>query len=205
MMTSRAEYRLVLRQDNADLRLTELGRRTGLISDKRYTKLMRKREEIQNAVTAMQKSVPPSEVLNEFLQSKGEPPVRTGVKIINLLKRNNISYTELLALYPQIGELSKEAREQVEIEAHYGGYIEKQNEQIERFKKQESLILPKDIDYNAISGLRIEARQKLSSQRPMNVGQASRISGVSPADMAVLMITLKSMGITNGERHEKDS
>ncbi|MCH5279016.1 MAG: tRNA uridine-5-carboxymethylaminomethyl(34) synthesis enzyme MnmG [Christensenellaceae bacterium] len=192
MMTSRAEYRLVLRQDNADLRLTELGRRTGLISDERYGRLMRKREAIERANAALSVSVPPEDRLNALLEAKGESRVITGVKLENLLKRNNIGYTDLLALYPSLPDIPTDAREQVEISAHYGGYIEKQNEQIARFELQEGMTLPEDMDYESISGLRIEARQKLTRMKPKNLGQASRISGVSPADIAVLMIRLKA-------------
>lgn len=199
MMTSRAEYRLALRQDNADLRLTELGRRTGLISDERYGRLMRKREGIARAKEALKKSVPPSEALNALLTAKGGSAVGTGVKLENLLKRNGIGYTDLAALYSDLPDIPPEAREEVETEAHYGGYIIKQNEQIARFLKQESMELPENIDYGSMKGLRIEARQKLAKLRPKNLGQASRISGVSPADIAALMIRLKADG---GKRSE---
>lgn len=204
MMTSRAEYRLLLRQDNADLRLTELGRRTGLISEARYARLMRKIDEINTAKRALNTAVPPTEALNQLLISRGESPVITGVRLNTLLKRKNIGYTDLLALYPDLPAVSDEAREQVEIDAHYGGYIEKQNEHIRRFEKQESMLLPPDFDYASIGGLRLEARQKLAAMRPANLGQASRISGVSPADIAVLLIKLKqnaanSETITNTE------
>lgn len=203
MMTSRAEYRLILRQDNADLRLTELGKRTGLISDERYDKLMRKKEQIIRAGEALKHSIPPSEALNALLLAKGETEVTTGIRLDNLLKRGCISYTELCALDAQLPEISDEAREQVEIQAHYGGYIEKQNELIRRFEKNESTLLPKDLDYNAISGLRIEARQKLTALRPQNLGQASRISGVSPADIAVLIIKLKSFELKKAKSTEQ--
>lgn len=203
MMTSRAEYRLILRQDNADLRLTEMGRRTGLISNERYDRLMRKKEAISEVNLRLSKTVPPDERLNEFLISKGEAPLKTGVQLYSLLKRNNIGYTDLIELYPDMfNGIAKDAMEQVEIQAHYGGYIEKQNEQIKRFEEQEQRLIPKNMDYNVISGLRIEGRQKLSAQRPMNVGQASRISGVSPSDIAVLLITLKAM--EHAEQIEKE-
>ena len=192
MMTSRAEYRLVLRQDNADMRLTELGRRTGLINEERYSKLMKKLDGIAEVNAALEKTVSPDKRLNKMLESKMQTPVVTGTKLINLLKRNDIGYTDLLNLY-ELPEVSEDVREEVEIEAHYGGYIEKQNEHIRKFKKQEDTLLPKDMDYEAINGLRLEARQKLSDMRPHNIGQASRISGVSPADIAVLMVKLKEM------------
>ncbi|MBR6006888.1 MAG: tRNA uridine-5-carboxymethylaminomethyl(34) synthesis enzyme MnmG [Clostridia bacterium] len=193
MMTSRAEYRLTLRQDNADLRLTELGRRTGLISDARYDKLMYKKDELERAKAALSRTVPPTEELNALLEEKGESPIVTGAKLFNLLKRNALCYTDLLRLYPELPELSDEARYELEAEAHYGGYIDRENDRIRRFESQESIELPPDLDYNAIGGLRLEARQKLSAQRPMNLGQASRISGVSPSDIAVLMIRLKEL------------
>ncbi len=198
MMTSRAEYRLVLRQDNADLRLTELGRRTGLISSARYDRLMAKKEQVEKAKTALSATVPPSENLNALLEGKGENPIVTGAKLMNLLKREGVRYTELLSLFPSLPPISDEATLEIETEAHYGGYIERENERIRRFESQESIILPADLDYNAIGGLRLEARQKLSALRPMNLGQASRISGVSPADIAVLMIRLKELERAKG-------
>ena len=191
MMTSRAEYRLLLRQDNADLRLTERGLRTGLISPARYDKLMRKREDMARAMAALGGSVPPSEALNQLLQEKGEPPVQTGVKLFDLLRRRSIGYTDLLRIAP-LPDISPEAREQVEITARYDGYIQKQAQQVARFAALEERELPTDVDYNTIKGLRLEARQKLNVQRPRNIGQAGRISGVSPADVAVLLVYLKA-------------
>ena len=191
MMTSRAEYRLLLRQDNADLRLTERGLRTGLISPARYDKLMRKREDMARAMAALGGSAPPSEALNQLLQEKGEPPVQTGVKLFDLLRRRSIGYTDLLRIAP-LPDISPEAREQVEITARYDGYIQKQAQQVARFAALEERELPTDVDYNTIKGLRLEARQKLNAQRPRNIGQAGRISGVSPADVAVLLVYLKA-------------
>ncbi len=191
MMTSRAEYRLLLRQDNADLRLTERGLRTGLISPARYDKLMRKREDMERAMAALGGSVPPSEALNQLLQEKGEPPVQTGVKLFDLLRRRSIGYTDLLRIAP-LPDISSDAREQVEITARYDGYIQKQAQQVARFAALEERELPTDVDYNTIKGLRLEARQKLNAQRPRNIGQAGRISGVSPADVAVLLVYLKA-------------
>ena len=191
MMTSRAEYRLLLRQDNADLRLTERGLRTGLISPARYDKLMRKREDMERAMAALGGSAPPSEALNQLLQEKGEPPVQTGVKLFDLLRRRGIGYTDLLRIAP-LPDISSDAREQVEITARYDGYIQKQAQQVASFAALEERELPTDVDYNTIKGLRLEARQKLNAQRPRNIGQAGRISGVSPADVAVLLVYLKA-------------
>lgn len=191
MMTSRAEYRLLLRQDNADLRLTELARRTGLISPARYGALLRKKEDMQKAMAALSAYVSPSEALGALLARKGESPVHTGVKLFDLLRRQSLSYTDLLQI-AALPEISDEAREQVEISARYEGYIQKQVVQVERFAALEERALPGDMDYAAISGLRIEARQKLHAIRPANIGQAGRISGVSPADVAVLLVYLKA-------------
>lgn len=193
MMTSRAEYRLHLRQDNADIRLTEIARRTGLISDERYNRLMQKQESIERVKAALQVSVAPSEGLCTLLESRGSSAPKSGVRLFDLLKRDGITYTDLLYIYSDIlPKEDEEAIQQVEIQARYDGYILKQEEQMREFHRLESMQLPKDIDYMSINGLRIEARQKLTAIRPQSIGQASRISGVSPADIAVLMIKLKN-------------
>lgn len=193
MMTSRAEYRLALRHGNADLRLTELGRRTGLISEERLNRLNSKTQTIAALNSALEKRVKPDERLNEKCKAKGETPPRTSIQLSELLKRSNINYKDVYELYSEMLCIPPcPAADEVETEIKYAGYIEKQAEQIRRFEEHESMVLPQDMDYN-IEGLRIEARQKLNALRPANIGQASRISGVSPADISVLMIVLKAM------------
>lgn len=193
MMTSRAEYRLALRHGNADLRLTELGRRTGLISEERLNRLNSKTQTIDALHSALEKRVKPDERLNEKCKEKGETPPRAAIQLSELLKRSNINYRDVYELYGEMLCIPPcPAADEVETEIKYAGYIEKQAEQIKRFEEHESMVLPHDMDYN-IDGLRIEARQKLNALRPANIGQASRISGVSPADISVLMIVLKAM------------
>ena len=193
MMTSRAEYRLLLRQDNADLRLTELARRTGLVSEARYRRLMEKKEGIAAALRALGGHVAPSEALAALLSARGEAVPKTGIKLFDLLKRAGVGYTDLMGLYAQLPPLDEEVEEQVEIMARYDGYIEKQQQQVQRFLSLEDTLIPDGIDYLHTDGLRLEARQKLHAQRPRSIGQASRISGVSPADIAVLLIKLKQI------------
>ena len=194
MMTSRCEYRLLLRQDNADARLTEKARRLGLISEERLRALEDKQAAIAHARSALDRTVPPSEALAAYLAGIGESIPKQGVKLFELLKRPGVTYTALSALYDTLPALTDEVREETEILAHYDGYIEKQREQVARQKRMEDILLPETLDYTAIEGLRLEARQKLQKQRPLNLGQASRISGVSPADVSVLMVQLKRMG-----------
>ncbi len=192
MMTSRAEYRLLLRQDNADMRLTELSKRTGLISEARYDALMKKQAGIARAMEALKRIAPPDERLNAYLQEKGEPAAKTGIPLFDLLKRRDIRYTELMALYDTLPPLAPDVLEQVELCARYDGYIDKQHAQVERMRTLEDAMLPQDADYLSISGLRIEARQKLQNRKPQNIGQAARIPGVSPADIAVLLVWKKA-------------
>ena len=192
MMTSRAEFRLLLRQDNADLRLTELSHRLGLAGDARYTRLMRKREEMERIQKALSAYVPCDDRLCALLTVHGEHTSSSGMKLCELLKRSGISFSDVCAAYPEVGVFDLEAGRQVEIELKYGGYIKKQAEQVERQRAMDSVPLGRDIDYGAISGLRLEARQKLNAQKPASVGQASRISGVSPADIGVLLVWLKA-------------
>jgi len=194
MMTSRAEYRLLLRQDNADLRLTPKGYEVGLITKDRYDKFLKKKNAIQAEIERLENTiVPPSAEINELLESKGTSPIKTGVKMSDLLKRPQISYEDLAVIDKDRPELDFAVQEQVSVAIKYEGYIKRQMIQVEQFKKLENRKLPDDIDYNAIHGLRIEARQKLSSIRPASVGQASRISGVSPSDISVLLIYLEQL------------
>ena len=191
-MTSRAEYRLLLRQDNADLRLTEIGHDIGLISEERYAKFLEKKEKICQEINRLKSTVikPTSEV-NEFLSNNNTTTINNGVKLSDLLKRSELNYEKLKEIDNNRPELSKEVTEEVEIQVKYEGYIKMQEEQVEKFKKLERKLLPNDIDYSKIKGLRLEAIQKLNNIRPNSVGQASRISGVSPADISVLLIYLE--------------
>ena len=194
MMTSRAEYRLLLRQDNADLRLTDIGHEVGLISDERYKKFCEKREKIEQEKERINKKViKPTEKVNKFLKEHNSSPIDNGVKLAELLRRTELTYKMLAEIDDERPELSEQVKEEVEIQIKYEGYIKLQNAQVEKAKKLENKLLPEDINYEAIGGIRLEARQKLSKLRPRSVGQASRISGVSPADISVLLIYLEQL------------
>ena len=194
MMTSRAEYRLLLRQDNADLRLTDIGHEVGLISDERYKKFCEKREKIEQEKERINKKViKPTEKVNKFLKEHNSSPIDNGVKLAELLRRTELTYKMLKEIDDDRPELSEQVKEEVEIQIKYEGYIKLQNAQVEKAKKLENKLLPEDINYEAIGGIRLEARQKLSKLRPRSVGQASRISGVSPADISVLLIYLEQL------------
>ncbi len=191
MMTSRAEYRLLLRQDNADLRLTEKGREIGLVDDKRYNVFTEKRTALERSIYELGKmNIAPSEENNAKLLSMGSTPLRSGVNMLDLLRRKEITYKKLQEAF-HLPVLTPQVSEQTEIFAKYEGYITKQRQEVERFMKLENKRLPEDIDYHAIKELSSEAAEKLDKVRPMNIGQASRISGVSPADISVLMIALE--------------
>lgn len=194
MMTSRAEYRLLLRQDNADLRLREIGHRIGLVSDADYEKFLQKKAAIDEEAARLESTmVGATEKTNEFLIAHNSDPLKEGhgVSMSDLIKRPELSYEILAPIDKKRPELSWRVREQVNIRIKYEGYIKRQMIQVEQFKKLESRRIPEDIDYNEIKGLRLEARQKLSRIRPANIGQAGRISGVSPADVNVLLVYLK--------------
>ena len=192
MMTSRAEYRLLLRQDNADLRLTEIGYDVGLISKERYEKFLEKKRKIEKEIDRVEKTViKPTETVNEFLEKNNSSKISSGVKLADLLRRTELNYELLKEIDENRGEIPEDVAEEVEIEVKYKGYIKLQQNQVEKFKKLESKKLPEDINYESIKGLRLEARQKLNQIRPSSVGQASRISGVSPADISVLLIFLE--------------
>jgi tRNA uridine 5-carboxymethylaminomethyl modification enzyme len=192
VMTSRSEYRLLLRQDNADLRLTPIGYRVGLITEDRYKRFEDKKEKISREIERLEKKVvPPSEKVNGFLERMNSTPVKSGIKLVELLRRPELNYELLSEIDEERPELSFAVKEQVEVSVKYEGYIKRQMLQVDQFKKLEARKLSKDIDYNEIQGLRIEARQKLDRIKPDSVGQASRISGVSPADISVLLIYLE--------------
>ena len=194
MMTSRAEYRLLLRQDNADLRLTEKGHEIGLISDERYNKFLEKKKEIEAEKKRLEETiVKPTEKVNKFLKEQGTSELTTGSKLSELLKRAEITYASLAAIDENRPELREQVREEVEIQVKYDGYIKLQEAQVEKFKKMEKKLLPEDINYEEINGISLEARQKLNKHKPHSIGQASRISGVSPADISVLLVYLQTL------------
>ncbi len=191
MMTSRSEYRLILRQDNADVRLTPIGRKIGLIGDDRWERFNRKQEQKKEELKRISKIViPPSDRINEILVSRETSPLSTGAKLIDLLRRPQLSYEALAPIDTTRPDLDPNIFEQVEIEVKYEGYIEKQLRQVEQMQRLEKKLLPADFDYTEIKGLRLEAQEKLNKIHPLSIGQASRISGVSPADISVLLIWL---------------
>lgn len=194
MMTSRSEYRLILRQDNADLRLTEKGREAGLVTDERYNRYKERKRTIEEEIKRIKKTIiPATSEVNRILSEKLSTPLKAGISIYELLKRPEINYEALSEVDKERPQLSEDIIEQVEIEIKYEGYIEKQKQQVEQFKKIEEKKIPKYIDYKKIKGLRIEAMQKLDKIKPESIGQASRISGVSPADISVLLIYIEQI------------
>ena len=200
MMTSRAEYRLLLRQDNADLRLTDLGYENGLISKARYERFTEKKANILSEINRLKNAiVKPTLEVNQFLQKQNSSEIKTGVKMADLLKRTEIRYKDLKEIDKNMPELSTEEAQEVEIQIKYEGYIKLEEAQVEKFKKLEKRKLPQDLDYSTLKGLRLEARQKLNKIKPESVGQASRISGVSPADISVLLIYLEQVKNKGGK------
>ena len=192
MMTSRSEYRLLLRQDNADNRLTAIGHRLGLVSGECLAAVEEKYREVDREIRRLAShGLPPSAELNEFLESRGTAPVHDGASLLALLRRPQVRYGDLRRFDPDMPDLPPEAAEQVEISVKYEGYIQRQAQEVEELRRMEGRKLPPDLDYAAIQGLRLEAREKLAAVRPLDLGQASRISGVSPADVAALMIYLE--------------
>ncbi|MDF2548639.1 MAG: mnmG [Anaerosolibacter sp.] len=202
MMTSRAEYRLVLRQDNADLRLTEKGRKIGLVKEDRYDRFLRKSQQIAVEVERLRNTMITPAVGNEFLHRMNSAEIRSGISLYDLLKRPELTYENLRELDKERRTLPKDVIMQCEVQIKYEGYIDKQLKQIEQFKKLEGKKLHLEIDYTAIEGLRLEARQKLNAVKPLSVGQASRISGVSPADISVLLVYLEQQRRRRSEGDE---
>ena len=193
MMTSRAEYRLLLRQDNADLRLTEKGHEVGLISDERYAKFLNKKIKIEEEKKRLEETiVRPTEEVNEFLKSSGTAELTTGSRLSELLKRTEITYDSLGQIDKERPDLGEQVKEEVEIQVKYEGYIKLQEAQVEKFKKMERKLIPEDLNYDDVKGICLEARQKLNKHKPHSIGQASRISGVSPADISVLLVYLQT-------------
>ena len=193
VMTSRSEYRLLLRQDNADQRLTEIGHRVGLIDDERYSKFIEKQKMIEAEISRLEKTtVPPSDEVNGFLAEQGSSNITTGIKLAELLRRPEITYAALSKIDRERPMLPRAVAATAEVQVKYEGYIKRELAEVERQKKLEDKRLPEELDYTTITGLRLEAMEKLNKIRPANLGQASRISGVSPADVSVLMIYLSS-------------
>ena len=200
MMTSRAEYRLLLRQDNADMRLTPLGHEIGLISEKRYVNFLRRKTLVEDELKRLDKTIiPPTESVQTFLDANNSSRLKTGVRLTELLKRPELTYEALKEVDNDRRPLPRDISEQIEITVKYDGYIKKQLQQVEQFKRLESKNLPPDINYNELKNLSVEARQKLSKLRPESIGQASRISGVSPADINVLIVWRRRILSTNNE------
>ena len=192
MMTSRAEYRLLLRQDNADLRLTEIGHNIGLVSEERYKKFIVKKKNIQKEIERINKKViKPTENVNKFLREHNSSEIAVGVKLSELLKRTELTYKDLEEIDDVRPNLTRAEAEQVQIQVKYEGYIKMQQVQVENFKKLENKKLPQDLDYDDVKGISLEARQKLNKFKPTSIGQASRISGISPADIGVLLVFME--------------
>ena len=194
MMTSRAEYRLLLRQDNADLRLMEKGYRVGLVSKERYEKLLEKKRLIDEEINRLKKTViGVNQKVQDFLKAHNSTPIKSGITLSELIKRPELDYYKIREIDKDYVDLPEDVQEQVNIQIKYEGYIKRQMQQVEQFKKLEKKYLREDIDYTKIKGLRIEAAQKLQQIKPRSIGQASRISGVSPSDISVLLVYLEQV------------
>ena len=192
IMTSRSEYRLLHRQDNADQRLTHIGAKVGLVSAERLAQVEEKYASVRREISRLESNgVPASKALNEMLAKRESTPVENSARLADLLRRPQVTYEDLAPFDPGRPQLPQAVTEEVQIQLKYAGYLARQEKQVAEFKKEESRLLPADINYDSIAGLRLEARQKLSQIRPMSIGQASRISGVSPADIAVLLIYME--------------
>jgi len=195
IMTSRSEYRLILRQDNADVRLTPLGRKIGLVDDKKWDRFCKKQQQKEKEIKRIGKTVlPPTEELNQIIVSRETSPVTTGISMLELLKRPQLNYQSLTAVDPERPKLPQAVMEQIEIEIQYEGYLKRQQAEIDEMRRLKNKTLPENMDYSRIKGLRKEAIEKLNKINPLNLGQASRISGVNPADISVLMVWLSYKG-----------
>jgi tRNA uridine 5-carboxymethylaminomethyl modification enzyme len=195
MFTSRAEYRLILREDNADLRLMDKGRRLGLVDDETYHAFRKKKETIINELKRLREiKIRPTPGINDKLQELGSNPIKNVTTLEELLRRPELTYQSLKVFYSSPDSVSMEVSEQVELEIKYAGYIKKQEELVERFKRMERVRIPEDMSYRDTPGLSNEIKEKLSAIRPMTLGQATRISGVTPAAISILMVQLKRMG-----------
>jgi tRNA uridine 5-carboxymethylaminomethyl modification enzyme len=191
-MTSRSEYRLLHRQDNADQRLTPIGAAVGLVPQERLRQVEEKYEAVRRELNRLEScGVAASEALNQMLAGRDSAPVTNSARLADLLRRPNVTYEDIAPFDPGRPQLPAAVTEEVQIQLKYAGYLARQEKQVEQFRKEESRLLPPDLDYESISGLRLEARQKLSEIRPLSIGQAGRISGVSPADIAVLLIYME--------------